>query len=99
VIGAETAYARKLGIKLKQPAIDDIAAIEELRQAIAAVVAAAFVPAGCARTTAPASAAPWASRRVPFHEPAEGCSSAAAQGTAHAAHAIRAISFVNKTSA
>ncbi len=37
VIGAETAYARKLGVKLKQPAIDDIAAIEELREAIAAV--------------------------------------------------------------
>jgi hypothetical protein len=39
-IGAETAYARKLGVKLKQPAIDDIAAIEELREAIAAVVGA-----------------------------------------------------------
>jgi hypothetical protein len=38
VIGAETAYARKLGVKLKQPAIDDIGAIEELREAIAAVV-------------------------------------------------------------
>jgi hypothetical protein len=38
VIGAETAYARKLGVKLRQPAIDDIAAIEELREAIAAVV-------------------------------------------------------------
>jgi hypothetical protein len=37
VIGAETAYARKLGVKLKQPAIDDIAAIEERREAIAAV--------------------------------------------------------------
>ena len=31
VIGAEMAYARKLGVKLKQPAIDDIAAIGELR--------------------------------------------------------------------
>jgi hypothetical protein len=40
VIGAETAYARKLGVQLKQPAIDDIAAIEELREAIAAVVGA-----------------------------------------------------------
>jgi hypothetical protein len=40
VIGAETAYARKLGLKLKQPAIDDIAAIEELREVIAAVVGA-----------------------------------------------------------
>jgi hypothetical protein len=40
VIRAETAYARKLGVKLKQPVIDDIAAIEELRDAIAAVVGA-----------------------------------------------------------
>jgi hypothetical protein len=40
VIGGETAYARKLGVKLKQPAIDDIAAIEELREAIATVVGA-----------------------------------------------------------
>jgi hypothetical protein len=40
VIGAETAYARKLGVKRNQPARDDIAAIEELRAAIAAVVSA-----------------------------------------------------------
>jgi hypothetical protein len=40
VIGGETAYARKIGVKLKQPAIDDIAAIEELREAIATVVGA-----------------------------------------------------------
>jgi hypothetical protein len=40
VIGAETAYARKLGVKLKQPTIDDVAAVEELREAIAAVLRA-----------------------------------------------------------
>ena len=40
VLGAETTYARKLGVKLKQPAIDDVAAIEELRKAIVAVVGA-----------------------------------------------------------
>jgi hypothetical protein len=40
VIGAETAYARKLGVRLMQRAIDDIAAIEKLRGAIAAVVGA-----------------------------------------------------------
>jgi hypothetical protein len=34
VIGAEQAYARKLGVKLKPPAIDDIAAIEELSAAL-----------------------------------------------------------------
>jgi hypothetical protein len=38
VLGAEAGYARKIGVKLKQPAIDDIAAIEELRTAIAAVL-------------------------------------------------------------
>jgi hypothetical protein len=38
VLGAEAAYARKIGVKLKQPAIDDIVAIEELRQSIAAVL-------------------------------------------------------------
>jgi len=40
VIGAETAYARKLRVKLERPAIDDIAAIEKLREAIAAMVGA-----------------------------------------------------------
>jgi hypothetical protein len=40
VIGAEAAYARKLGVKLKQPAINNIAAIEERREAIAAIVGA-----------------------------------------------------------
>jgi hypothetical protein len=40
VIGAETAYARKLGVKRKQPTPDDIAAIGEVREAIAAVVGA-----------------------------------------------------------
>jgi hypothetical protein len=38
VIVADTAYARKLGINRKQPATGDIAAIGELREAIAAVV-------------------------------------------------------------
>jgi hypothetical protein len=64
VIGAETTYARKLGVKLKQPAIDDIAAIEELREAIAAVVGApsdgsAVVPNGW--TTR------YAARRIAWH--------------------------------
>jgi hypothetical protein len=40
VIGAETAYARKLGVKRKQPAVGDTPAIGELREAIAAVVGA-----------------------------------------------------------
>jgi hypothetical protein len=40
VIGADTAYARKLGIKLKQPPLGDTAAIAQLREAIAAVLSA-----------------------------------------------------------
>jgi hypothetical protein len=38
VIVAEAAYARKLGMTVKKPAMGDIAAIEELREAIAALV-------------------------------------------------------------
>jgi hypothetical protein len=64
VIGAETAYARKIGVKLKQPSIDDITAIEELRMAIAAVLGAAsdgspVVPNGW--TTR------YAARRIAWH--------------------------------
>ena len=40
VIGAETAYARKLGVARKQSVPGDVAAIGELRSAIAAVVGA-----------------------------------------------------------
>jgi hypothetical protein len=64
VIGAETAYARKLGVKVKQPAIDDIAAIEELREAIAAV-------AGAASDGSPVVPNDWttryAARRIAWH--------------------------------
>jgi hypothetical protein len=38
VIAAETAYARKLGVKRKQPAMNDMAARGELRDAVAAVI-------------------------------------------------------------
>jgi hypothetical protein len=40
LIGAETVHARELGVTLKQPNIDDVAATKELREAIAAVVGA-----------------------------------------------------------
>jgi hypothetical protein len=64
VIGAETAYARKLRVKLKQPATGDTAAIEELRKAIAAVVGtpsdgSPVVPSGW--TTR------YAARRIAWH--------------------------------
>ncbi len=64
VIGAETAYARKLGVKRKQPATADIGPIEQLREAIAAVVGAPsdgspVVPGGW--TTR------YAARRITWH--------------------------------
>jgi hypothetical protein len=64
VIGAETAYARKLGVKLKQPAIDDIAAIEELRNAIAAVVGA---PSGGSPVVPNGWTTRYAARRIAWH--------------------------------
>jgi hypothetical protein len=64
VIGADTAYARKLGIKLKQPPIGDIAAIGALRGAIAAVV-------GAPSDGSPAVPGGWATRyavrRIAWH--------------------------------
>jgi hypothetical protein len=64
VIGAETAYARKLGVKLKQPAIDDIGAIEELREAIAAVVGA---PSGGSPVVPNGWTTRYAARRIAWH--------------------------------
>ena len=64
VIGAETAYARKLGVKLKQPAIDDIGAIEELREAIAAVVSA---PSDGSPVVPNGWTARYAARRIAWH--------------------------------
>ncbi len=64
VIGAETAYARKLGVKLKQPAIDDIAAIEALREAIAAVVGA---PSGGSPVVPSGWTTRYAARRIAWH--------------------------------
>jgi hypothetical protein len=64
VIGAETAYARKLGVKRKQPAPGDIAAIKGLRAAIAAAL-------GAPSDGSPAVAGGWttryAARRIAWH--------------------------------
>jgi hypothetical protein len=64
VIAAETAYVRKIGVKLGRPASDDIAAIEERREAIAAVVGvpsdgSPVVPDGWTRR--------YAARRIAWH--------------------------------
>jgi hypothetical protein len=58
VIGAETAYARKLGVRLKRSASIDIAAIEEMREAIAAVVGALQTAHPCCPTAGPRATRP-----------------------------------------
>jgi hypothetical protein len=64
VIGAETAYARKLGVRVKQPTIDDIAEIEELREAIATVVGA---PSGGSPVVPNGWTTRYAARRIAWH--------------------------------
>ena len=64
VIVAETAYARKLGVKLKQPAIDDLTAIEELRTSIAAVVGA---PSDGSPVVGNGWTTRYAARRIAWH--------------------------------
>jgi hypothetical protein len=64
VIAADTAYARKLGVKPKQPAIDDTAAIEELREAIAAVIGA---PSDGAPVVPHGWTTRYAARRIAWH--------------------------------
>jgi hypothetical protein len=64
VIGAETAYARKLGIKLKQPPLGDTAAIGALREAIAAVLSA---PSDGAPVVPGGWATRYAARRIAWH--------------------------------
>ena len=64
VIGAETAYARKLGVKLKQPAIDDIAAIGKLHEAIAAALGA---PSDGSPVMPNGWTARYAARRIAWH--------------------------------
>jgi hypothetical protein len=64
VIGAETAYARKLGLKLKKPGIENYTAIEEQRGAITVVV-------GAPSDGSPIEPAGWtshyAARRIAWH--------------------------------
>ncbi len=64
VIGAEAAYARKLGVKLKQPTIDETAAIEELRESIAAVVGA---PSDGSPVVPNGWSTRYAARRIAWH--------------------------------
>lgn len=64
VIGAETAYTRKLGVKFRRPAFNDIAAIEELREATTAVVGA---PSDGSPVVPNGWTTRYASRRIAWH--------------------------------
>ncbi|HEX2849630.1 MAG TPA: hypothetical protein VHN98_03720 [Acidimicrobiales bacterium] len=64
VLGAEVAYARKIGIRMRQPAIDDHDGVASLRSAIVDTIAAA-------RSGTPAAEKGWApryaARRIAWH--------------------------------
>jgi hypothetical protein len=62
VLGAETAYARKLGLRLKQPAAGDAAAVREHRNAIVA-----GLRAGTRGVTDGGWPARYAARRIAWH--------------------------------
>lgn len=64
VLESEAAYARTLGIREKPPAIDDIAAIEALREAIATVLA---TPSDGAALTPKGWPIRYAARRIAWH--------------------------------
>jgi hypothetical protein len=64
VLGAETAYARKLGIKLKRPGLNDITAIDQLRQAITTVIGA---PSNASSVTSSGWTTRYAARRIAWH--------------------------------
>ena len=64
VIGAEAVYARKFGVKRKRPAIDDVAAIEELREAVAAVLDA---PSDGSPVVSNGWTTRYAARRIAWH--------------------------------
>jgi hypothetical protein len=64
VLGAEAAYARKLGIRHKQPAIDDPDAIAELRAAILDVIGS---PTGPGLAVEKGWTTAYAARRIAWH--------------------------------
>lgn len=64
VIGAEVAYGRKIGIKLKHPALDDQDALTAMRDEIAAVLSAANDGSPLAPNGWPAR---YAARRFAWH--------------------------------
>jgi len=64
VLEAQAAYARKIGIKQSPPAIDDVAAIEEQREAIATLLA---TPSDGGPLTEGGWSTRYAARRIAWH--------------------------------
>ncbi|MDQ1616231.1 MAG: hypothetical protein QOJ60_2170, partial [Actinomycetota bacterium] len=64
VLGAEAAYARKIGVRHRQPRLDDTAAIAALRDEIAATLRAARSPAPDLEKGWPYR---YAARRIAWH--------------------------------
>jgi hypothetical protein len=64
IVGAEVAYARKIGVKRKQPAFDDEAAIAEMRAAMLAVIGA---PTAAGPVVANGWSTAYAARRIAWH--------------------------------
>jgi hypothetical protein len=64
VIGAEAAYARKIGVKHKPPALDDLAAIEALR---ADILSTLTVPSDGAPLVEKGWTSRYAARRIAWH--------------------------------
>lgn len=64
VLGAEAAYGRKIGVKHKPPALDDVDAIEALRADLIAVLAA---PSDGSAPVTKGWPARYAARRIAWH--------------------------------
>jgi hypothetical protein len=64
VIGAEVSYIRKLGLRFRQPAIDDAGGVAEVRDATLEVLRAARAPAPDLEKAWPYS---YAARRIAWH--------------------------------
>ena len=67
VLGAEQAYARKIGVRQRQPAFDDASAIAELRSAIATAIRSVSSKAGGVTVEDKGWPARYAARRIAWH--------------------------------
>jgi hypothetical protein len=65
VLGAEAAYARKMGLQVRQPEVGDAAAVEAVRRAVEErIVAGSALPRSRGAATWPVS---YAARRIAWH--------------------------------